>query len=195
MKTILTIVSLLLFSVANGQNTKKNKVAKFSAGRIAFGTGDIFGYSISSELSKNYTTHFQIGIEATIENGIGQPDFSDMYSAFNQVSNFCLTPKLSYFPFNKTIKGFNIGVGPTLGYQFKTEESQWTILYDNNGNPYLRRSILKYTNKFIVGYRVSINYEFIFKKGFLLGLRSDFSNYNNGDINTLIGIKGGFVIK
>ena len=113
----------------------------------------------------------------------------------NQVSNASITPKLNYYPFNKIVKGFNIGLGPTLGYQFKTEESQWTILYDPTGNPYLRRSILKYTNTFFVGYRVSVNYDFNFKKGFLLGLRSDFSNYNNGDINTLLSIKAGFTFQ
>jgi hypothetical protein len=196
MKLVSSIIFLCLFNITvKAQQNKKLNFIKFSFGRVAFGTGDLFGYSFSSELSKNLNKHINLGLEATIENGKVQPELSDVFTAFNQVSNASLTPKLNYYPFNKIVKGFNIGLGPTLGYQFKTEESQWTILYDPNGNPYLRRSILKYTNKFFVGYRVSVNYDFNFKKGFLLGIRSDFSNYNNGDINTLLSIKAGFTFK
>ena len=193
---LLVIIFLCLFNfTVNAQQNKKIKLIKFSVGRVAFGTGDIFGYSFSSEISKNLNQHINIGIEATIENGKVQPEIFDAFTAFNQVSNVSLTPKLNYYPFNKIVKGFNIGLGPTLGYQIKTEESQWTILYDSTDNPYLRRSILTYTNKFFIGYRVSVNYDFKLKNGFLLGLRSDFSNYNNGDINTLLAIKGGFTFK
>ncbi|MGI8598867.1 MAG: hypothetical protein ACR2KB_06380 [Chitinophagaceae bacterium] len=182
----------LYSSIINAQQIPKNKVIKFSIGRVAFGTGDVFGYSFSSELSKNLKRHINFGFEATVENGKVQPKLSDVLTAFNQVSNACLTPKINFYPFNKVIKGFNIGIGPTLGYQFKTEESQWTFLYDSNGNPFLRRSVLKYTNEFFIGYRISLNYDLNFQKGFLLGIRSDFSSYNNGDINTLIAVKTGF---
>jgi hypothetical protein len=196
MKLFSSITLLFLFSMpVDAQHESKVKFIKFSFGRVAFGTGDVFGYSFSTELSKNLQRHINFGIETSIENGKRQPELSAVLTAFNQVSNVSLTPKLNYYPFNKIVKGFNIGVGPTFGYQVNTEESQWTILYTANGNPYLRRSILKYTNKFFVGYRISVNYDFNFRKGFFFGLRSDFSNYNNGDINTLLAIKTGFAFK
>lgn len=185
---------LLFYSTGNAQLNLKPSLIKFSAGRVAFGTGDVMGYSFSSELSKNINKNFNIGLEATIENGKRQPDLDDKFTAFNQVSNIALTPKLSYYPFNKIVKGFHVGVGPTVGYQCKTEESQWTILSDSNG-AFLRRSILEYANDFFIGYRISLNYDFTFVKGFLFGLRTDFSNYNNGDINTLLAVKAGFTFE
>lgn len=196
MKLSISIVLIFLLTVSvNAQGDEKTKFIKFSFGRVAFGTGDFFGYLFSTEVSKNLSKHINAGLEATIENGKVQPGIADVYAAYNQVSNASLTPKFNYYPFNKIVKGFNIGLGPTLGYQFKTEESQSTTLFDANGNPYFRRSILKYTNSFFTGYRISVNYDFSFGKRFLLGLRSDFSNYNNGDINTLLSIKAGFTFK
>ena len=99
---------------------------------------------------------------------------------------------MNYYPFNKFVKGFNVDVGPTLGYQSKTTEAGHTTYFDSVGTPYLRRTILEYNNTWFTGYRISLNYDFNFIKGFLFGLRSDFSNYNNGDINILLGVKAGY---
>lgn len=196
MKLTSSIIFLCIFNFnLNAQENKQLKFFKFSIGRVAFGTGDIFGYSFSSEVSKSLNQHLHLGIEAAIENGKNQPDMFDAFTTFNHVSNASLTPKLNYYPFSKIAKGFNIGLGPTLGYQMKTEEFQRTILYDPNGFPYLRRTILNHTNSLFIGYRISVNYDINFKKRFLVGLRSDFSNYNNGDINTLLAIKAGFTFK
>lgn len=187
-----SVLLVIMFAIQNGntQVVAKNRYTKFTVGRVAFGTGDIFGYSFSTELSKDLNKHINIGAEATIENGKVQPTFLNVFRTFNQVSNIAITPKLNYYPFKKI--GFNVGIGPTIGYQINSKESQYTILYDVNGNPYWRRSILQYNNNLFVGYRVSLNYDVFFKKGFVLGVRSDFSNYNNGDINNLLALKAGF---
>lgn len=171
--------------------SKQNSI-RLNVGRLAFGTGDLFGYSLSTEFDHKVKKHVLVGAEIAVENGRFEPRPSNILDAFIQVSNISLTPKISYYPFNKVVKGFNIGVGPTIGYQTKTDESSFTIMYDSNGVPYLRRSILRYTKALFVGYRISLNYDFNVWNNFLVGLRTDFSNYNNGDVNTLAALKFGY---
>ena len=91
------------------------------------------------------------------------------------------------------MKGLNIGVGPSVGYSFQSREWQADYIpYNSSSNIGVRRSYLEYVNSVIVGYRISAGYDWEFKNGLLTGVRLDFSNYTNGDINTFAGIKLGY---
>ncbi len=55
-----------------------------------------------------------------------------------------------------------------------------------------RMSELEFDNKIILGYRITIGYEFKISHRVAAGFRLDFASYNNGDINTLVAGKLGY---
>jgi hypothetical protein len=190
MKKLLLLTLLLTYGSLHAQNISEKNMIRFSVGRVAYGTGDYFGISFGTEYSRKLAKHFSVGAEASMESGSKHPSPKNVYTSFYHVSNTALTLKLNYFPFNRIIKGFNIGVGPTFGYQNLSETSQYMTYYQNNV-PVSRSSVITYGDQWFSGYRVSLNYDLFLKRGLLFGLRCDFANYSNGDINTTIGGKIG----
>ncbi len=138
-----------------------------------------------------------IGGEVFFENGIKNPKIEDItsadliYKTFHHVSNSLLYVKLSYYPFNRFLKGFNIAVGPTAGYTMQSYE-KYAERYEASPGYFVRKSILNYKNEFIIGYRVSLGLDFNLDRNWIIGGRADFSSYNNGDINTMLGLKLGY---
>jgi hypothetical protein len=205
MKTIFIFIicleiSLVSFSQQNG--IKPNSI-KLTAGRIIFGTGDIFGYAVNVEYAKflkhNSAKHFSFGAELSFENGSTHPVvinptiqeflFGSRYQATTVIA---LTPKLTYYPFNKTFaRGLNITGGLSLAYVSHASEFEATRVYDSIGQRFIRRSYLEFHNKTTIGYRITAGYEWFFAK-IIIGARLDFDSYHNGDINTFYGLKAGF---
>lgn len=185
------------------QQGKAGNNIKLTAGRILFGTGDVPGYGVNIEYSRRLNAnkkpnkHFFGGIELSFESGSKQPKvinptLSEFFSkTYHSTTNIVLTPKLIYYPFNKTFaKGINISGGLSIGYTSQNREFQASYRYDSVLQTSVRRSYLEYINKAIFGYRITTGYEWWFKK-ILVGARLDFDSYTNGDINTLIGLKTG----
>jgi hypothetical protein len=203
-KSVFTIIFLLFISFAFSQsNSTKELFLKLSGGRVNFGTGDILGYSILIEAGKNVKkkpsfalSKLLIGGELIFEQGVRNPVVEDptggqfFSQTFYHVSNTNLWPKISYYPFNKIIKGFNIQLGPTIGYAYRSEEKRASRIVDPGGTS-TRTSTLGFNNGFTVGYRISTGIEFNIGKKMLTGLRLDFSNNNEAEINTLAGLKIG----
>jgi len=201
MRKLLVIIGCTVMMFAHAQ---KNEVyIKASAGRLLFGTGDIRGYGVNLELSTpltnktdNYLQHFHAGVEACFEAGATQPvvqnpTAGEFQTTFYQVSNTTLYPKLTYYPLlHGFLKGLNVAIGPTAGYSLQSTEQRVTT-FDAGGGEIYRESFLQYRNAWLVGYRVSVGYEYLVKNRVLIGMRLDFANYQNGDINTLAGIKAG----
>ncbi len=194
------ILSIYAFSQ---KKSDKNSV-EFSFGRIAFGTGDFFGYGANIEYTRRLSTdkvflkHFSLGIELSFDDGNEQPkvinptlqEFFDNW--YYSTTNIVLTPKIRYHPFNKTFaKGFNISGGLSVGYTNQNFERQSTYIYDSVSQMSVRRSYLGYINRVMFGYRIIAAYEYLITKNVLLGIRMDFDNYN-GDTNTLLGGKIGY---
>lgn len=199
---LLTIFTSFLFTSFSQTNTRQF-YHKLSGGRVSFGTGDFFGYSVSYEASKNVIrkpsfalNRLLLGGELIFENGvknpvIDNPTFGDFIgSTFHHVSSTILWAKASYYPFNKIIRGFNIQAGPTFGYSYRSTESRSSRIVQPNGQA-TRSSTLSFDNGFTVGYRISTGIEFNVSKKFLTGFRLDFSNNNDADVNTLLGVKIG----
>lgn len=193
-----------------GQNNSKELYLNISCGRVLFGTGDVVGYSISTEFSKkiitspkNFVRKILLSGELAFETGVKTPKVidifpSDLYGVtFYHISNTLFTLKVTYYPITRTfLKGLNIAIGPTIGYTNQSRE--WRADY----NPYtstsgtgLRSSYLEYKNSILWGYKISAGYEYKFKKSLLIGIRADFNNYANGDINTLAALKFGYGLK
>lgn len=195
----LIIFTLLTCSVffAKSQIKQNNEYfLKLSGGHATFGSGDFFGYSVSLDASKNVikTPSFAlnkllIGAELVFENGVKNPPVNSINS-FYHVSSTILWAKASYYPFNKLVKGLNIEVGPTLGYSYRSQEGGFHLYTDALGNV-KRDSKIIFNNGVTYGYRISASLEFDIGKRILVGPRVDWSNNNEAEINTLLGLKLG----
>jgi hypothetical protein len=208
MKRIALLFTVFIFITKHSvsqKNQVKNNSFKISGGKAFFGTGDIIGYAVQTEFSHNIIktsrkllNQLQIGSEFLFESGnitpkIDNPTAQEFYSeTFYHTSNAVLTFKISYFPLGGCIiRGFNVAIGPSIGYSHQSRERQATGEPLPGGGA-IRRSILEFNNDFLLGYKVSTGYEFYFAKKWMTGLRIDFSGYANGDINTFAGLKAGF---
>jgi hypothetical protein len=206
MPKLLFLIVLLTgcwYSAFCQSTSKKDYYIKLTSGRVLFGTGDIPGFGISIEGSKNIikkprklVSKLLVGGELSFENGVKKPKVIDpsfedfIRRSFYHTSNTILTSKISYFPLNKIIPGLNITVGLSAGYSYQSHEFQAARIVNQDGSS-VRRSYLAFDNDFIIGYRVSTGYEVAITQKFLAGISLDFSSYNNGDINTLAGLKAG----
>ena len=204
-KTLLTtICSLLLIVTFSQTNSNKNIYLKLSAGQVFFGTGDFLGYSFSFDASKNLIKKSSFGLdklliggELLFENGVKNPIIQNptqeefFSKTFQHVSSTVLWTKFSYYPFKKIISGFNIQVGPTIGYSYRSTEAEASRAVNALGQS-TRLSTLYFNNGFTYGYRISTGIEFNITKKLLTGFRLDFSNNNEAEINTLAAIKIGF---
>jgi hypothetical protein len=204
----LSIFLAMIFQTTILHCQNKTELSIFG-GRVLFGTGDVPGYGINIALSKNiikkpkaFLAKLMIGGELSFENGVIDPKvinptFLEFLSkTFYHASNSVATIKLTYFPIPKTfLRGISIAIGPSIGYTYQSTEREAAYRYDSVSAQSVRRSYLAYYNAVIVGYRISVGYMYYFKKNLHTGIRLDFSNYNNGDINTLAGLEIGYSFK
>ncbi|MBX9783301.1 MAG: hypothetical protein K2X48_08415 [Chitinophagaceae bacterium] len=205
MKKIFSAAILMLFYIKCFSQTvpANNLYLKLSGGRVVFGTGDILGYSFGIDLSKDVIKkqkpalkRLLIGAEFIFENGVRNPviinpTVNEFFSqSFYQTSNSVLWPKASYYPFKNFIRGFNIQLGPTVGYTYSSKESRSSRMTNLLGES-VRQSVLSFDNNFTIGYRISTGIEINVTKKILTGFRLDWSNNNRGNINTLLGLKLG----
>jgi len=207
MKRFFLLLTSTLFFLTSFSQTKQTKdwYIKLSGGRVSFGTGDFLGYSFSFDASKNVIKNpktalarLLIGGEIIFENGVKNPVIQNptieefLRKTFRHTSSTILWVKISYYPFKKIINGFNIQVGPTIGHSYRSTESKATRVADPSGS--VRLSTLSFDNGFTYGYRISTGFEFNLNKKILTGFRLDFSNNNDGEINTLAGLKLGIML-
>jgi hypothetical protein len=205
-KMWLITIFLLIGNFSFSQRSSNNPFfLNLSAGRVNFGTGDILGYAILIDASKNIKkkpsfalSKLLLGTEIIFEHGVRNPVVEDatvdqfFNQSFYHVSNTNLWPKISYYPFNKIVKGFSIQVGPTFGYSYRSQEKIASRRVDPSGTS-TRLSTLSFNNGFTFGYRISTGIEFNITKNILAGIRVDFSNNNEAEINTLAAIKIGYI--
>ncbi|MEO6684049.1 MAG: hypothetical protein ABIN48_14600 [Ginsengibacter sp.] len=193
-KVIITILLSCFVFFAKSQIKQSNEyLLKLSGGHVTFGSGDFFGYSVSLDASKNVIKNpsfalnkLLIGAELIFDNGVKNPPISSINS-FYHVSSTVLWPKASYYPFNKLLSGLNIQLGPTIGYSYRSQEGGFHLYTDALGN-LQRDSKIIFDNGHIYGYRISASLEFNISKKFFIGPRVDWSNNNEAEINTLLGL-------
>ena len=197
-RIIITAILISLFTPIFSQtNASKNYYLKLSVGQVSFGSGDFSGYSFSFEASKNIVKRstfaldkLLLGGELIFENGVKNPKVDDFLKSFHHVSSSILWAKASYYPLQSILRGFNIQLGPIMGYSYRSSEGYVKRSVDALGHV-TRTSTLIFNNGFTYGYRISTGIEFNISKKLLTGFRLDFSNNNEGEINTLAGIKLG----
>lgn len=198
--TCFALIGIITFSQTN---PNKNVYVKLSGGQVSFGTGDFLGYSFSIDASKNIIKKSSfaldkllLGGELIFENGVKNPVIQNptqeqfFSKTFQHVSSTIFWTKVSYYPFKKIINGFNIQVGPTVGYSNRSTEERTRRSVNASGQS-TRLSTLVFNNSFTYGYRLSTGIEFNLTKKLLTGFRLDFSNNNEAEINTLAAIKMG----
>lgn len=202
-KLLVAFLVLLSLTALSQSPQPSGSLLRLSAGRVSFGTGDFLGYGIGVDVSKNMIRtprpglhKLLIGGELFFENGVKNPVIQNptigqfFSSSFQQVSTSLLWFKAGYYPFRKIVKGFNIHLGPVVGYSNRSTEIRATREVDVFGNS-VRESTLAFDNGFFIGYRISTGLEFDVNRKLQAGFRFDFSNNNEGEINTLAGISLG----
>jgi hypothetical protein len=190
-KLFFTCCFCVLFGSAFGQ---KETYVKVSTGRVFF--SEFKGYAVSADLSKNLlklpitaVNKLLVGGELLHEQGRQVPE--DNYQQTIKFSSTQLWAKVAYYPFDGFFKGFNIQVGPSLGYAYRS-----TITPQHKYNPQTQQYSTIYItsshNRQMIGYRVSWGMEFKINSRFLTGFRMDFADSeDNGEISTLLGLKFG----
>ena len=208
MKQKITAI-LLLFLLSNALSAQrpaslKDWYFKFAGGYVSFGTGVISNtYGVGLDISKNVVKQprmgmgrLLVGAEWLFEQGTTSPKMGLLSpgdwvgSSFSHVSVNTLWPKVSYYPFPKILSGFNVQLGPTIGHTFYSYSTSSSTLSLPEGELF-RRDVVEYDHGIRVGYRISTGYEIIVRKKWIVGFRGDFSNTQKGEINTMLGLKGG----
>lgn len=199
------ILLFVFFTLPSFSQSHKepNTWLRLSGGSVSFGTGDFMGYSFGLGLLMNVIRQpkpgldkLVVGGELLFENGVKNPVVQNptlgefFGTSFQHVSTSLLWVKAGYYPFRKIVKGFNIHLGPVVGYSNRSYEIRATREVDVFGNS-VRESTLEFNNGFFIGYRISTGLEFDLNRKFQTGIRFDFSNNNEGEINTLAGISLG----
>ena len=204
------LISICLFLLATpycqSQIEANAAYIKLSGGSVLFGTGDIPGFGIYVEGSGNVfkknkylSKHLQTGMELYFESGVKNPTVinptPDEFSHdpfFNHISQIGIDFKSTFYPFRKFLKGINIGIGAGCIFSFNSYEGR-AVREVYTSTLSRRMSELRFENRFLLGYRISVGYDvFIMKGQLLVGVRTDLANLNNGDYNQLIGAKIGY---
>lgn len=176
---------------------------RLSGGSVSFGTGDFMGYSFGVGLLKNVIRQprpgldkLLVGGEFLFENGVKNPVIQNptqeefFAKTFRHTTSTLLWAKAGYYPFRKIVKGFNIQAGPVIGYSSRSTEERASRVVEIFGNS-VRQSTLTFNNGFVFGYRISTGMEFDLSHRLQVGVRLDFSNNNEAEINTLAGVSLG----
>lgn len=185
-------------------NAQSQCYLKISGGSMSFSYPlDIGGYGIYPEYSvvpgkhnSSYWRHFQLSGEFAFEKGSREyivmilPE-TDYKRAVYHISDVSVHARLSYYPIGATfLKGLYVAIGPTAGYYFYSREIKETNL-PVSGGLVLSRLQTNPANNAFIGYKISVGYEFYFKR-FLLGARLDWGNDQIGNIKTMYGAKIGW---
>lgn len=200
------IIFFNCLSSAYSQNTPVSKYIKLSGGYIVFGTGDVPGYGISVEATGNFikkndylNKHFQLGGEIFFQTGVKNPKVvdpnpGDFYGkSFRHYSLGGLNAKFNFYLFRSFLKGLNISLAGGLAYQNYSAEARAEII-EYSPTFSRRMSELRFENTLLLGYTISVGYDvYIVQDKLFIGPRIDLANYNNGDFNSLLGGKIGFL--
>lgn len=124
----------------------------------------------------------------TVYNPTPQQFISDR---FYHESNSGLVAKINFYPFNRIIKGLHIGVGPLIVYSLRTYETRAELI-QYSPTLSIRMSQMTSDKKLLAGYRITAGYDIYFSKRCFAGIRADFLQYHNRDLNSLLGLKVGY---
>ncbi|MCC6287081.1 MAG: hypothetical protein IT249_04285 [Chitinophagaceae bacterium] len=205
MRFLFVLIALNYAALSYCQENSPIKYIKVSGGRVSFGTGDVPGYGIYIEGCGNFiknsgylSDHIQLGGEIYFQSGVKNPKVRNpeplafFNYSFRHYSLTGLNGKAIFFPFRKKLSGLNISIGAGIAYQNYSYETRAELIQYTNDLA-MRMSELGYENRFLLGYTISLGYDFfLISNKLLLGARYDLVNYNNGDFNYMLGGKIGF---
>jgi len=204
-KYFLIILLPMAFLNGSAQKNDNNKFSlSLSAGNFIVGheyiTGIWTGIDFSKMLSTKQEKFLQkltVGGELYFENGADKATIYNptpeqfVHDRYYHESNTGITAKLTYYPFGGFLKGFHIAAGPLLVYSIRTYEKRAQLI-QYSPSLSIRMVELGSDNKLLPGYRLTTGYDIFFAKKWLAGVRIDFLQYHDRDLNGLWAGKVGY---
>jgi len=199
------LISLItcLYGYAQKSNSKKFNL-NFTIGQFIVGKGNTtsFWTGIAGEKNILKTQHpflnqLTISVEIYFENGADKATVRNptadqfLHEMFYHESNTGVSAQFGYYPFTGFVRGFHIAAGPLFVYSIRSYENRWELI-QYSPTLSIRMSELGFDNKFLFGYRVTLGHDIYFAKHWLVGIRADFLQYHDRDLNSLLGIKAGY---
>jgi len=197
------LLSISLFGYSQRQ-TENNFSLNLSVGNFIVGHEYITGIWTGVDAAKTVPLHSRtllhkltIGGEVYFENGADKATVYDptpsqfIEAQYYHESNTGFTAKISYYPFGGFMKGFHIAAGPLLVYSIRTYEKRAQLI-QYSPDLSIRMSELGSDNKLLGGYRITTGYDIYFQKHWLAGVRADFLQYHERDLNSLLALKAGY---
>lgn len=195
----------MAFLNGSAQKNDNNKFSlSLSAGNFIVGheyiTGIWTGIDFSKMLSTKQEKFLQkltVGGELYFENGADKATIYNptpeqfVHDRYYHESNTGITAKLTYYPFGGFLKGFHIAAGPLLVYSIRTYEKRAQLI-QYSPSLSIRMVELGSDNKLLPGYRLTTGYDIYFAKKWLAGVRIDFLQYHDRDLNGLWAGKVGY---
>jgi len=114
-----------------------------------------------------------------------------MHEGFNHESNTGLVAKLIFYPFGGFMRGFHVAAGPLIVYSLRTYEKRAQLI-QYSPTLSIRMSEMTSDKKLLAGYRITAGYDIYFSNHCLAGVRADFLQYHDRDLNSLLGLKVGY---
>lgn len=188
---LMLLISVLLTAQESGTNNSSSIMFHF--GRNIHGTGDIPGYQYGITYSKNFSKniYYSIGFEGSLNDAeqrsfiYEDPEGNLFDGTLNDVTGgFQLVASIGYSFIKTTHSDFGVSVGALGRYQTTSIGTSVEILYPPiTGYPIPIRMILNDEpyRTLAFGGVLKLNYNYTFKKGFILGLMPGFQIDTNGD--------------
>jgi len=205
MKLICFITLFLIIFISGKSQSNNNDRFYLSlfAGNFIVGHGYITGIwtgvdgSAALSLHHNKIKGLRIGGELYFESGADKAAIYNptpeqfMHDRYYHESNTGLTAKVSYYPFNGFMRGFHVSAGSLLVYSIRTYEKRAELI-QYSPSLSIRMAELGSDDKLLPGYRLTTGYDIYFAKKWLAGVRVDFLQYHDRDLNTLWAGKVGY---
>ena len=156
-----------------------------------------FEKKLSSTSTKTFYRKLSIGGELYFENDADSATVINptaqqfMHETINHESNTGLVAKLIYYPFGGFMRGFHVAAGPLIVYSLRTYEKRAQLI-QYSPTLSIRMSEMTSDRKLLAGYRITAGYDIYFSKYCLAGIRADFLQYHDRDLNSLLGLKVGY---
>ena len=184
---------------------RNNKFSSISVSGGPFIVGHDFDIWLSASMERKLATQnkkiiskFTAEAELYFENAtdkvnVYNPTFEQfIHDRFYHESNSGIVFKFNYYPFNKILKGFHVGAGPLIVYSLRTFEKRAQLI-QYSPTLSIRMSEMTSDKKLLAGYRVTTGYDINISTHYLFGIRADFLQYSGRDLNSIWGIKLGYL--
>lgn len=180
---IIICLLAIFFSIeAVGQVNARRVDVRLGAGHSLLGTGDMRTFNYENELNIKLNNYFT----SSVSINLGRSNYGDFETAsFTQGNlNFFISPF-------KNTRRFDFRVGTGVTYYNITDAY---VAWQSWKNGVLVETKYEFDNRNSIGYNVILEGSYLMTNRFLIGLKAFTQPYQNGDINSGVMLKLGFVL-